>query len=91
MRSDRYDESQLTVTLHITDFFNRPVQWDVKLIITCRTQCLVQDYRGRFMPEGNSNYNRQVFGLFQEAVIAPFSKEQIGNYVEQYVPLEPRT
>ncbi|KAG0249284.1 hypothetical protein BGZ95_007603, partial [Linnemannia exigua] len=25
------------------------------------------------------------------AVIAPFSKEQIENYVEQYVPLEPRT
>ncbi|KAG9067048.1 hypothetical protein KI688_012960 [Linnemannia hyalina] len=29
--------------------------------------------------------------LFQEAVIAPFSTEQIKDYVEQYVPLEPKT
>ncbi|KAG0274123.1 hypothetical protein BGZ96_004487, partial [Linnemannia gamsii] len=35
-------------------------------------------------------YNRDTNDLFQEAVIAPFSKEQIEDYVDCYVPLEPR-
>ncbi|KAF9128601.1 hypothetical protein BGW39_004897 [Mortierella sp. 14UC] len=88
---DGYDESQLTANLHTSNSFNRPGQWRVKLIISCRTQYLGQDYRGRFVPQGGSQYNRPALNLFQEAVIAPFSKEQIRDYVEQYVPLEPRT
>ncbi|KAG0314052.1 hypothetical protein BGZ97_009680, partial [Linnemannia gamsii] len=88
---DGYDESQLTTNLHTTNLFNRPGQWNVKMVISCRTQFLGQDYRSRFIPDGDGHYNRQATELFQEAVIAPFSKEQIENYVEQYVPLEPRT
>ncbi|KAG0314343.1 hypothetical protein BGZ97_009366 [Linnemannia gamsii] len=88
---DGYDESQLTVNLHTTNHFNRSGQWHIKMVISCRTQFLGQEYRSRFMPEANSHYNRQAVDLFQEAVIAPFSKEQIKDYVEQYVPLEPRT
>ncbi|KAG9069560.1 hypothetical protein KI688_010464 [Linnemannia hyalina] len=88
---DGYDESQLTVNLHTTNLFNRPGQWNVKMVISCRTQFLGQDYRSRFMPEGSSHYTRQATDLFQEAVIAPFSKKQIEDYVEKYVPLEPRT
>ncbi|KAF9333113.1 hypothetical protein BGZ91_011404 [Linnemannia elongata] len=88
---DGYDESQLTVNLHTSNLFNRPGQWNVKMVISCRTQYLGQDYRGRFMPDGVSHYSSLALDLFQEAVIAPFSKEQIKNYVEQYVPLEPRT
>ncbi|KAG0064542.1 hypothetical protein BGZ89_009043, partial [Linnemannia elongata] len=87
---DGYDESQLTVNLHTTNLFNRPGQWKVKMVISCRTQFLGQDYRSRFIPDGTGHYTRQATDLFQEAVIAPFSKEQIENYVEQYVPLEPR-
>ncbi|KAF9330550.1 hypothetical protein BGZ91_000099, partial [Linnemannia elongata] len=79
---DGYDESQLTVNLHTTNHFNRPGQWNVKMIISCRTQYLGQDYRGRFMPEGVSHNSSLALDLFQEAFIAPFSKEQIKDYVE---------
>ena len=61
------------------------------MVISCRTQFLGQEYRRRFMPEGSGHYQGQAIDLFQEAVIAPFTKEQIEDYVEQYVPLEPRT
>ncbi|KAG9069577.1 hypothetical protein KI688_010481 [Linnemannia hyalina] len=87
---DGYDESQLTVNLHTANHFNQPGQWNVKMVISCRTQFLGQDYRSRFMPEGSSHYTRQATDLFQQAVIAPFSKRQIEDYVEKYVPLEPR-
>ncbi|KAG0071599.1 hypothetical protein BGZ89_010105, partial [Linnemannia elongata] len=87
---DGYDESQLSTNLHTTNLFNRPGQWKVKMVITCRTQYLGPDYRNRFVPQGGDHYDRPAFDLFEEAVIAPFSKEQIESYVEQYVPLEPR-
>ncbi|KAG0049721.1 hypothetical protein BGZ89_004089, partial [Linnemannia elongata] len=48
---DGYDESQLTSNLHTTNLFNEPGRWDVKLIITCRTQYLGPDYRDRFAPK----------------------------------------
>ncbi|KAG9066992.1 hypothetical protein KI688_012904 [Linnemannia hyalina] len=88
---DGYDESQLTSNLHTTNLFNRSGQWDVKLLITCRTQYLGPDYRSRFEPKAVDRYTRVVNDLFQQAVIAPFSREQIEGYVEHYVPLEPRS
>ncbi|KAG0286518.1 hypothetical protein BGZ96_009380 [Linnemannia gamsii] len=88
---DGYDESQLTANLHTTNLLNQSGQWNVKMLITCRTQYLGPDYRDRFMPKTISHYDRTAKDLFQEAVIVPFSQEQIQDYVEQYVPLEPRT
>ncbi|KAG9064395.1 hypothetical protein KI688_003583 [Linnemannia hyalina] len=88
---DGYDESQLTSNLHTTNLFNRSGQWDVKLLITCRTQYLGPDYRGRFEPKAVDQYVNVANDLFQQAVIAAFSREQIEDYVERYVPLEPRT
>ncbi|KAF9128994.1 WD_REPEATS_REGION domain-containing protein [Mortierella sp. 14UC] len=88
---DGYDESQLTLNLHATNQFNRPGQWRAKLIVTCRSQYLSQSYRDRFVPLGGSHYSRPALHLYQEAAIAPFSKEQVKNYVDIYVPLEPRT
>ncbi|KAG9071591.1 WD repeats region domain-containing protein [Linnemannia hyalina] len=88
---DGYDESQLTSNLHTTNLFNRPGQWNAKLLITCRTQYLSPDYRDRFAPEATGQYHRTAYNLFQEAVIAPFSKKQIELYVEQFVLLKPRT
>ncbi|KAF9117653.1 hypothetical protein BGW39_001970, partial [Mortierella sp. 14UC] len=75
---------QLTSNLHTTNLLNRPGHPDAKLLITCRSQYLGPDYRFRFVPKAADS-------LFQEAVIAPFSKDQIENYIEVYVPLEPRT
>ncbi|KAF9539320.1 hypothetical protein EC957_005542, partial [Mortierella hygrophila] len=88
---DGYDESQLTSNLHTTNLFNRSGQWDVKLLTTCRTQYLGPDYRSRFEPKAVDQYARVANDLFQQAVITPFSREQIEDYVEHYVPLEPRT
>ncbi|KAG9069758.1 hypothetical protein KI688_009083 [Linnemannia hyalina] len=88
---DGYDESQQLVNLHKTNMLNQPGQWNTKMIISCRTQYLGQDYRSRFMPQSRDRYAYPAVELFQEAVIAPFSKEQIQSYIEQYVPLESRT
>ncbi|KAF9144463.1 hypothetical protein BGX30_012670 [Mortierella sp. GBA39] len=88
---DGYDESQLTCNLHTTNLLNQSGQWSAKLVITCRTQYLGQNYRDRFEPQGGSHYDLSAPDLFRESVIAPFTKGQIEEYVAQYVPLEPRT
>ncbi|KAF9124243.1 hypothetical protein BGW39_008333, partial [Mortierella sp. 14UC] len=87
---DGYDESQLTSNIHTSNNFHRPGQWRVKMVVTCRTQYLGSDYRNWFVPQGSSAYDRTTLDLFQEAVIAPFSKEQIQRCVDIYVSLEPR-
>lgn len=86
---DGYDESQPMVNVHTTNTFNQPGQWDVKLLITCRTQYLGPDYRDRFAPKATDHYHRAATDLFQEAVIAPFSKTQIELCVDKYIPLNP--
>ncbi|KAF9907768.1 hypothetical protein EC991_010638 [Linnemannia zychae] len=87
---DGYDESQLTVNLHKTNRLNRQGQWRAKMIISCRTQFLGSVYLERFVPRVDDHYQHPTLGLFQEAVITPFSKEQVEDYVTRYVPLEPR-
>ncbi|KAF9128987.1 WD_REPEATS_REGION domain-containing protein, partial [Mortierella sp. 14UC] len=87
---DGYDESQLTINLHKTNKLNQQGGWNSKMIITCRTQFLGPVYRNRFEPQPLDHYYPVQLNLFQEAVIAPFSKEQVKNYVARYVPLEPR-
>ncbi|KAF9147678.1 hypothetical protein BG015_010644 [Linnemannia schmuckeri] len=81
---DGYDESQLKKNLYTTNQFNKPGQWKVKLVISCRTQYLGSDYRSQFQPTVD-RYAKAAPNLFQEAVIAPFSRRQIAEYVKQYV------
>jgi len=88
---DGYDESQLVANLHTTNLFNKPGQWDVKMPIAYRIQYLGPEYHSQFMPQTSSPYHQLALDSFHEAVIAPFSKAQIEDYVERYVPLEPRT
>ncbi|KAF9141878.1 hypothetical protein BGX30_003881 [Mortierella sp. GBA39] len=88
---DGYDEGQLTTNLHRTNEFNRPGQWNTKMVISCRNPYHGQDYRNRFKPHSVNNRVPSDHGLFEEAVIVPFSRTQIEAYVEQYVCLEPRT
>ncbi|KAF9082858.1 hypothetical protein BGX29_003531, partial [Mortierella sp. GBA35] len=85
---DGYDEGQLSLNLHTTNALNRSGQRNAKLLVTCRTQYLGPDYRDRFVPKVTGQYNRAANDLYQEAVIAPFSKRQIEDYVERHVPLE---
>ncbi|KAG0301137.1 hypothetical protein BGZ97_002923, partial [Linnemannia gamsii] len=87
---DGYDESQLAANLHQTNRLNQQGQWQAKMIISCRSQFLGPVYVNRFAPQPTDHYKASRLDLFQEAVIVPFSKEQIEDYVEQYVPLEPR-
>ncbi|KAG0304566.1 hypothetical protein BGZ97_001425, partial [Linnemannia gamsii] len=87
---DGYDESKLTSNLNTTNSLCRSGQRDAKLLITCRTQYLGPDYRDQFVPMVEGMYHRAANNLFQEAVIAPFSKDQIDDYLERYIPLEPR-
>ena len=79
-----YDESRQIVNLHTTNMLNRPGQWDTKMIISCRTQYLGVDNVHRFMPQPTNRYATRSQDLFQEVVIAPFSRDHIKSYVEQY-------
>ncbi|KAF9120556.1 Telomerase protein component 1 [Mortierella sp. 14UC] len=82
---DGYDESQLKINLHSTNEFNQPGQWKAKMVVSCRSQYLGQDYRSRFQPRPTDHYACASPDLMMEAVIVPFSKAQIEQYVEQYV------
>lgn len=82
---DGYDESQLKPNIHATNQFNRPGHWRVKVVISCRTQYLGQDYRSRFQPQPLDRYQQTMVDDFQEAVVAVFSRAQIQQYVEEYV------
>ncbi|KAH7038667.1 WD40-repeat-containing domain protein [Linnemannia elongata] len=82
---DGYDESQRVDNLHKTNRLNENTQ----LIISCRSQFLGSNYANRFVPQPSDSYQAARADLFQEAVIAPFSKKQIEDYVTQYVSHEP--
>ncbi|KAF9276132.1 hypothetical protein BGZ88_001926, partial [Linnemannia elongata] len=84
---DGYDESQLQANLYGCNQFNQPLQWKVRMIISCRSTYLPQDYRGRFEPVSDDKY-APLSGLFQEAVIVPFSSDQIAEYVGKFVHLK---
>lgn len=81
---DGYDESQQKRNLYTTNGFNQPGQWRIKMVVSCRSQYLGLNYRSRFQPTVD-RYSQAMPDLFQEAVLAPFSKAQIELYVEQYV------
>ncbi|KAG0277026.1 WD_REPEATS_REGION domain-containing protein, partial [Linnemannia exigua] len=87
---DGYDESQLKINLHSTNQFNRAGQRKVQVIVSCRSQYLGQNYRSRFQsqPFDRNQFTSQNF--LEEAVITPFSKQQIEDYVSRFIPLEPR-
>ncbi|KAG0319560.1 hypothetical protein BGZ99_005021, partial [Dissophora globulifera] len=88
---DGYDENQLTSNLYTANRINHPGQWNVKLVITCRSEALDEDYLYRFLPDERGSYGRTGRDLFQGAVILPFTKNQIESYIEQYVSLEPQS
>ncbi|KAF9905509.1 hypothetical protein EC991_001618 [Linnemannia zychae] len=81
---DGYDEGQLQVNLYNSNQLNQAGQWNVKMVISCRSTYLAQDYRWRFEPSSPDHYVA-VTDLFQEAVIVPFSTAQIADYVGRFV------
>ena len=53
------------------------------MIISCRSEYLGVDYRDRFQPGDRNQHSGQ--SLLQEAVIPPFSMNQVDDYITQYV------
>ncbi|KAK3823293.1 MAG: WD40-repeat-containing domain protein [Benniella sp.] len=82
---DGYDESQQTRNLFTSNGLNQPDEWDTQMVISCRTEYLGVDYRARFQP-GDRNQPSDSL-LFQEAVILPFSRAQIQEYITQYISI----
>ncbi|KAF9081072.1 hypothetical protein BGX23_001340, partial [Mortierella sp. AD031] len=55
-----------------------------KMVISCRTQFLGPTYLDRFQPQSDDRYASRTIDLFQQAVIAPFTKDQIDEYIDQF-------
>ncbi|KAG0041359.1 hypothetical protein BGZ83_001897, partial [Gryganskiella cystojenkinii] len=81
---DGYDESQLLDNLHKTNLLNQPGQWNTKMVISCRTQFLGPSFIDRFQPQPSDWYSSSTADLFQQAVITPFTKGQIEEYIDQF-------
>ncbi|KAF9118502.1 WD_REPEATS_REGION domain-containing protein, partial [Mortierella sp. 14UC] len=79
-----YDEARLTTNLYTANQLNQQSQWRAKIIISCCSASFGQDYRGRFQPLSANRYNRSASNHLEEAVIAPFSREQIRTYIGEY-------
>ncbi|KAG0247179.1 hypothetical protein BG011_001910, partial [Mortierella polycephala] len=80
---DGYDESRQSHNLYMSNRLNQPSQWKAKMVISCRTEYLSQDYKDQFQPRDRDIYTAP--RPLQEAVIVPFSKDQIQDYIKQYV------
>lgn len=79
---DGFDEirgaENLIVTNHLTE-------WTAKILVSCRTEYLLQcqrDYRTLFAPH---SHERLQFAALREYTLAPFTKAQINTYLEKYV------
>ncbi|KAF8924265.1 hypothetical protein BGZ58_001989, partial [Dissophora ornata] len=83
---DGYDESEQTHNLYMSNRLNQPREWRARMVISCSSEYIGHDYRDHFQPVDHSIQAKRA--VLQEAVIAPFTKEQIQNYVKQYVSPE---
>jgi len=82
---DGYDESQQTHNLYMSNHLNKPGEWDAKMVISCRTEYLGSGYQDRFQPVDRNHQLRSE--LFQEAVITPFTFDQVQDYIKLYVSI----
>ncbi|KAK3821661.1 MAG: WD40-repeat-containing domain protein [Benniella sp.] len=80
---DGYDECRQTHNLYTSNRLNQPGEWDVQMVISCRSTYIGSDYRYRFQP-GDRN-QKSGSPLLQEAVLAPFSTDQVEDYINQFV------
>ncbi|KAG0298942.1 hypothetical protein BGZ98_010428 [Dissophora globulifera] len=75
---DGYDESQEKHNLYMTNRLNQTGEWQVQMVVSCRSEYIGLDYRDLFQPSNDITE-------FQEAVIAPFSRAQVDDYLAKYV------
>ncbi|KAG0310293.1 hypothetical protein BGZ99_000468, partial [Dissophora globulifera] len=83
---DGYDESQQTQNLYRSNSLNQSGGWSAQMVISCRSEYLGHDHRDQFQPADRNHQANPA--LFQEAVIVPFSEEQVQAYVDKYVSAE---
>ncbi|KAG0013729.1 hypothetical protein BGZ80_010894 [Entomortierella chlamydospora] len=80
---DGYDECQQTRNLYTSNQLNQPGEWRAQMVISCCTEYTSDRYKDLFQPTDRNS--RESLDLFQEAFIAPFNKDQIHDYIDQYV------
>lgn len=86
---DGYDEIKLTSNLYAKNQLNGGRgHWQAKMVISCRSTKLGLGYKSQFRPSPSNTHHGQIADLFQEAVIAPFTPDQIKGYIDQYVLIE---
>ncbi|KAK3807684.1 MAG: WD40-repeat-containing domain protein [Benniella sp.] len=78
---DGYDESQQTHNLYESNRLSHKGEWKAKMVIGCRSEYLGAGYQDLFRPSDHRNPEE---GRFQEAVITPFTTDQIHGYIEKY-------
>ncbi|KAF9289851.1 hypothetical protein BGZ68_008450, partial [Mortierella alpina] len=83
---DGYDECQQIYNLYTSNKLNGVGQWQVKMIISCRSERLGHDYKDRFQPSTKTAASIGAnIDQLQEAVIIPFSRDQIHDYIHRHV------
>ncbi|KAG0218046.1 hypothetical protein BGX33_008739 [Mortierella sp. NVP41] len=87
---DGYDESGSKLNLYSRNQLNQGKgHWRAKMLITCRTSHLGDNYQRKFKPLSDDYYNnRNSMNYFQEAVITPFTDDQVKHYIDQYALTE---
>ncbi|KAF9995396.1 hypothetical protein BGZ65_008956, partial [Modicella reniformis] len=69
---DQYNDISQLHNFYTSNQFNRAGEWSATMMVSCRTENLVFD-------------NQLQPGLFQQAVIAPFSEDQVQYYIDRYL------
>jgi WD40 repeat protein len=83
---DGYDEMGTMQNLYVLNKLNQGEgYWRAKMVITCRTGNLGVDYLLQFKPLSPGSKNSGAADLIQEAVIVPFTEDQVKDYIDQYV------
>lgn len=83
---DGYDELGTMQNIYALNKLNQGRgYWRAKMIITCRSSNLGDDYLRQFKPLSAGYYNSDAADLIQEAVIVPFTEDQVRDYIDQYV------
>ncbi|KAF9925487.1 hypothetical protein FBU30_004739 [Linnemannia zychae] len=86
---DGYDESKTVSNLYVKNQLNEGEgNWQAKMVISCRSSKLGLSYKTLLMPLPSGTSRSKAADLFQEAVLVPFTPNQIKGYIDQYVLLK---
>ncbi|KAG0211469.1 WD_REPEATS_REGION domain-containing protein, partial [Mortierella sp. GBA43] len=82
---DEYDQLLRFENLYTSNKLNQPGGWYAKMVVCCRTEHPGTTSLDYFYPT-DQDCQVQV-ELFQQAVMEPFSADEVQDYIKQYVPL----